>query len=256
MLSPKRLATKILDRTKLNMWAKLHHGPHLRVDMSNTVGRSIYLRHRYEPSIEQVVREMLTLGDTFLDIGANVGYFSAVAAGCVGPTGRVIAVEPNIALCKNIRDSISRNGWSNIEVLPMGVGANASFDVLRVQPSSGVSYVGTVEEAEDQAISVELIVVETIDSILAKLALDRPPKLIKIDVEGRERDALQGATALLGQRSTSFIVEHAARNQARFGVGEHEVAEIFRQFGYEPTAIGQSAIDWSRSDVLWQPAAH
>ena len=49
----------------------------------------------YEEPVRAALRELLTVGDTFLDVGATIGVMTFLAATAVGPTGRVIAVEPN-----------------------------------------------------------------------------------------------------------------------------------------------------------------
>jgi len=60
------------------------------------VGRSLIHAQRYEPHVTAVVRKLVRPGHTFLDLGANIGYFTLLAASLVGESGKVISVEPNL----------------------------------------------------------------------------------------------------------------------------------------------------------------
>lgn len=72
----KKLGAHLLSRTRLTAWAHLHTGQLLKVDLSSSVGRSIWLRGIYEPEVEAYIRRVLQPGDVFIDVGAHVGYFS------------------------------------------------------------------------------------------------------------------------------------------------------------------------------------
>lgn len=250
----KETVVSLLDRSALSFWATVHTGRRLRVDMSNTVGRSIYLRKTYEPAIEKVVNDMLKAGDVFVDVGANVGYFSLMAADIVGSTGQVISIEPNIALCQLVRASARRNRFGHWNVVPAGVGDSTGLAKLQIQQSSGVSFIGDTSGKRDRVVDVQMTPILTLDDIIAELSPDTPPKLVKVDVEGLELRVLEGARACLQGRKTHFVVEHSARNQARFGISATEVAEFMAQFGYQPTPITTDDVDYKRSDILWCPS--
>src|SRR5918997_736906 len=66
------------------------YGRRIRLDLSDYIQRSIYL-HTFEPQESSLVRNYLKRGMTFVDVGANVGYYSLMASAIVGPEGRVIA---------------------------------------------------------------------------------------------------------------------------------------------------------------------
>ena len=66
------------------------------------IGAAIARDRSYEPHVTAAVRRMLRPGDTFLDIGANIGYFTLMGSSLVGSTGRVIALEPNPSNCARV----------------------------------------------------------------------------------------------------------------------------------------------------------
>src|SRR4051812_19895765 len=82
----------------------------------------------YEPSMRKVLEKYLAPGQVFVDLGANEGFFSIVAAALVGPSGKVIAVEPQSRLQSVIRQNMSLNSCSNVKVI-QGVISAASGSV-------------------------------------------------------------------------------------------------------------------------------
>lgn len=250
----RRLINPILDRTSFNAWARIHTGRRLRVDMSNTVGRSIYLRKCYEPKIEAVLRDHLGAGDVFFDAGANVGYFSLVAADIVGSTGHVVSVEPNVQLYRLLSASVRRNELADRwTVVPVGLGSEPAFAKLQIQRSSGVSFMGAAPQSGDKVVDVQIAPVATLDAVMSGVVPGRVPKLVKIDVEGLELQVLEGAREIIQAHQTHFVIEHSRDNQARFGIGPGDIAAFLESFGYRPKPISGIELNYDRSDVLWSP---
>src|SRR5690606_33083986 len=67
-----------------------------------------------EPSLTQLIKERVSRGDVFVDIGANVGYFTVLAAGLVGDEGRVVAIEASPRIHAKLCDNIRINRLSNV----------------------------------------------------------------------------------------------------------------------------------------------
>src|SRR5207253_4151635 len=66
---------------------------------------------QYEPDVRAALRHFLKPGSVFLDCGANIGYFSVLAGGLVGPTGRVISVEANPVTLQRLQRNLAVNGF-------------------------------------------------------------------------------------------------------------------------------------------------
>ena len=77
------------------------------------------LSGHYEPHLSAVFEKYCTSGMTVVDVGANLGYYSLLASRLVGPSGRVIALEPNSENCRLLLSSLRLNGSSNVQLLPV-----------------------------------------------------------------------------------------------------------------------------------------
>ncbi len=94
----------------------------LWLDPGSNFGQILLTQGSYEPAMEAAIRGLLKSGDTFIDVGANEGYFSLVGGEAVGPAGRVIAVEPQARLWPVIIRNLSLNRRHNCTLAPYAVG--------------------------------------------------------------------------------------------------------------------------------------
>ena len=166
-----------------------------------------------DPPLLRLAAETVRRGDTVWDIGANLGLFSFAAAVAAGPSGCVLAVEPDIVLAGLLRRSAAANtGHARVDVLPAAVSDEESvtrFHVARRNRSTnhldgfGTSQTGGVR-------STQLVPALTLDWLAARFP---PPDVIKIDVEQAEAAVLSGGSRVLGLART-VICEVAARNSA------------------------------------------
>jgi FkbM family methyltransferase len=150
---------------------------------------------QYEaPSLAPVLETFLGDGATFVDVGANVGVYTAWGSRCVGSAGRVLAFEPIPALRGHIEHVVGLNALSNVTLVPKALGAERGVVTLWVVPhASGLtSAVAPSDPAAAQRVDVPMT---TLDEELA--GTQTPPALIKIDVEGYEMAVLQGAARTL-----------------------------------------------------------
>jgi hypothetical protein len=117
-------AAQFVSRDSAGTWvlAELDDGTRLWIDLGDYgVSRSCMFGS-YEPVETAFVRSMLKSGQNFIDIGANIGWFTMLAARIVGPSGRVYAFEPRPNTCERLRKSVSENGYSNVEVRQAALG--------------------------------------------------------------------------------------------------------------------------------------
>jgi len=163
-----------------------------RCDLSEWIQRSIFL-YGYDEEALHFIEKNLKNGDIFVDIGANVGFYSLLASSLVGENGRVIAIEPSAAICAKLKETIERNSIHNILILNIGLGKEHGFLNLYSNPMSRNSSATMVAYDAPEVTRVE---VDTLDSISQKYQLDEIA-YIKIDVEGFEPDVIEGAKILL-----------------------------------------------------------
>ena len=133
----------LLSKSNIVLCANLHTGQKLQVDLASTVGRSIYLRGSYEPDVENILSRTLKEGDIFLDVGANVGYFSIVSSKLVGESGCVYSFEPSPRICRLLTISSKKNRLNNITIVPFALSNISSTVLFKDLHSSGFSYIAS-----------------------------------------------------------------------------------------------------------------
>ncbi|MFQ5861378.1 MAG: FkbM family methyltransferase [Dehalococcoidia bacterium] len=203
----------------------------------------------YESDTRLLVGNSLGPGMTMLDLGAHVGYFSLIAARCVGSSGRVFAFEPQPRVYDVLVKNIKANGFhSTIRPVRKAVSnATGAAALLLAREGSGGASFYPIPGAS----SLEKVVVET-TTLDAFLAAEGWPRvhLMKMDIEGAEKVALEGMRELAKRNLTlKLIVEFAPLVQAAAGVTPEELFETllalgFRKFwvivrGLQPLSIPQ-----------------
>lgn len=235
----KRGAAFLLMRTNLVAKARLRGGGVLYVDLANAVGRTIWLRGDYsaEEAIVDLITSTLRPGNVFLDIGANVGFFSLVASGIVGDAGQVHAFEPLPNLAKLLRRTVAANDVKNLVIVEAAVGRSVGMVSIAAMADSAYSHLVDGANQIDNRhgkwrhVSVRAV---TVDDYVANV-VGRLPRLIKMDIEGSEIEAIEGAKEVLSHPDgPDVICEVGEPHLARFN---HTPAELFDKLaalGYRP----------------------
>lgn len=174
------------------------HGATVALDLSEHIQRSIYIGN-YERQETNWVKAYLGKGDTFLDVGANVGYFSLLASRIVGNTGSVISIEPSRNRFEILEQTIARNSLSNVKLFNLGLGAVSEQKVL---PDPLLENYSPSFFAEGQGENVRIV---TLDELFPQMGVDHID-VLKMDVEGFEPYVLQGARSLLSQKKIKAIL--------------------------------------------------
>ena len=153
----------------------------------------------YEPRAQEAIVERLTSGDVVWDIGAHIGFLSAIAARTVGPKGHVVAFEPLPANVLRLTQTVEMNGLTNVSIRDVAVASSIGTATFHVNPSSAMGGLAATEGGE--GIDVQTT---TLD---AELDVSLPPRLVKIDVEGFEEQVLAGGRRLFTEVRPSLIIE-------------------------------------------------
>jgi FkbM family methyltransferase len=141
----------------------------------------------------------------FYDLGANIGFFSLLAAKLVGPSGVVVAFEPDPENAARIRENASRNNFSWITVEQKAVWSEASMVTFSrmdpaLSPDRGQGHV-SAEASAANSIRVEATSLDAYSSGHA------PPQFLKCDVEGAEVEVFRGAGRLLRENRPGILCE-------------------------------------------------
>jgi FkbM family methyltransferase len=169
----------------------------------------------YELHEENFLKRTVKGGDWVIDVGANVGSFSLLAAQLVGPFGRVFAFEPNPHPARLMAKSVVMN-WVHDRVIQrtVAVGNRHGTVTLTFMPAllgmgqlsegvSGSTFVECMRTLGKEGATALNVSCVRLDE---EFPVDLPIKLLKIDVEGFEADVLAGADRLLQRRCIDFIL--------------------------------------------------
>lgn len=149
----------------------------------------------YENAKQAMIRRHLRPGMTFIDAGANMGYFTLLGAKLVGRSGTVIAIEPAPENYAYLRRSIELNGYSQVRALPIALGDHAGTGQLQILPLSTAHTFTQLKPQYSNLPKVE-VPIATLDSVVADQKLEHVD-MVKIDVQEWEEEVLRGATNTL-----------------------------------------------------------
>jgi FkbM family methyltransferase len=164
------------------------------IDPVSNLGLAL-CRGEYEPEMTNTVRRLLREGSVFVDLGANEGYFSVIGAKLVGPTGRVVSVEPQTRLLPVLEQNCSSNGVSNrvtISKCAVSDKSGTSPFFLTTELNTGAS--GLTRHTR-YALPTETVSTVTLAELLSRSGLTHVD-LMKVDIEGYEYEALLGSRQL------------------------------------------------------------
>lgn len=156
-----------------------------------------FVRGTYEPGSTMVFLEHVRPGQIVYDIGAHVGYYSALACLCTGPTGRVFAFEPRPFNLRCLNSHRKLNRLSHLEIFDVCIGASAGSARFESRTGSGTGHL-----APNGDLTVSVI---TLDDWHHEGRLPNPD-FVKIDVEGAEREVLEGGLKLVSSSRPKLLI--------------------------------------------------
>jgi FkbM family methyltransferase len=204
------------------------------------------IRGTLESHVQYAFMRSVTPGSCVYDVGANLGFFTLIAARLVGPTGHVHAFEPVAATAQSLASTVDRNGFTHVSVHMVAVNdVSGEGRLLRTQESSW-SHLDDRGWHPQTAESVPVSVISLDDFVRDG---GRPPDFVKIDVEGSEVAVLEGAIAILAEHRPQLVIELHETNR--------EVMEFMSDIGYRARGLdGTSVVAQSRpGHILASPLA-
>lgn len=226
-------------------------GSNIQLDLSDLIQRGIYVGC-YENEETQWVRRSLGPGKTFVDVGANIGYFTLLAASLVGPRGRVLAIEPNPQLIPRLSQFVNSNGLNQVVVVGCGVSDREDELTLHVPPASFGNNNATLLMWDGlpgwERCKVK---VDRLDVLLKANAVG-PVDLLKIDVEGHEDRAIRSLGNRLCDGSVRRIMcEFNEPALKAAGNSSAELYQLLLDSGYEDSSVSPfSKTDWLQNRLF------
>jgi len=204
------LITRLRDRPDRYRRMRIG-GRDILVDITDHTGHPLYFYGEpYEPELARFVPDVLRPGDVFVDVGANIGFFSVLAGAAIAPTGRIVAFEPDPRARARLASLVAANGVAPaIEVVPAAVGAAAASATFFLAQDPVLSTLVPDEspaphlEVQD---TIEVAVVSLDEWFATRGDLSRRIRLVKIDVEGGESAVVAGMQQLLRDHPAVIVV--------------------------------------------------
>jgi FkbM family methyltransferase len=218
-------------------------GVRLFIDLSDHVIGLNILRGQYEQDEIAFVRRQLKPGDSAIDVGGHIGFFTMQMAAAVGPEGRVYAFEPLDANANLLERSIAENGFNDrVRFQRAAVGAAPGTATLTFPVetlNSGGAYLlpdGGAPLAGNQKKEVPLVALDALE-------LRRPVRFIKMDVEGAEPQVLRGAARILAEDRPLILSElHPTQLERASGVTADQFLAQIAALGYRAHRIEHGAV--------------
>jgi FkbM family methyltransferase len=210
---------------------RLDKGFAMKLDLADPEQLKVYFYGHYHERYEaDLVQRLLSGDDVFWDVGANVGYFTLVAATALANRGQIVAFEPGKNAYERLTENIALNSYENIQTFPVAVTDGEGEAVLHLAGDIADSSANLYQAAHTQA-GQEVCRTVALDHFLEAEGL-RPPDLIKLDAEGAELAVLQGAQGLLAASPPLWLMEMEEKNLVAAGASKAAVAHFLTGWGY------------------------
>jgi FkbM family methyltransferase len=205
-------------------------GSPMALSMRDHQHRFIYFHGEYEPAITALFRRLVTPESIVFDVGANAGYFS-ILAGELG--AKVHAFEPNPKVRALLERSVAL-GHADIEVVAAACSGHRGTASLYLSSPDNTG-MSSLSVSTGTRVEVDVI---SLDEYTARARAS--PSLIKIDVEGHEREVLAGASRLLNGMKPIVIAE----------AGGTDTISLMEDVGYEPRCIERDGTTVAHSGTM------
>jgi FkbM family methyltransferase len=199
----------------------------------------------YEPEVSGLFLRVVEQGDTVVDVGANVGYFSVLAAALAGSTGRVLSFEPDEENRRKLEENLLLNRFYAVEIVAAPAADAIAPVTFHINKDSNGGHAlwdpglfpGNVKSlAEPQSVAMTST---TLDAALGERGIDRV-KLIKIDTEGCEQNILEGGRGLIEGAKVPFIVAELHEfGLEQMGHSQSSLRRFMKAMGYETFLLPQ-----------------
>lgn len=213
---------------------KLANNLYMRVSPSEHIQQQLFWYGHYEKELGDLIRKLLKPGDVFLDIGANIGYFSLLAAKHE-PTANIVSFEPVSSVFKKLEENISLNMTKNVNALNLAVGERNEEREIYIsdQDNTGMS---SFKKPENYSGRTERVKVITIDEWFRSSAMPTID-LIKLDVEGSELVAIKGMRETLNICKPLLAVEINPETLSQFHLMPEDIFQYLGELRFRSFLI-------------------
>jgi FkbM family methyltransferase len=227
---PAPLASLLKDMINIGRSVIETPGGTFWIDPISNLGRTLTRDGAYEAGMHQTLGKYLFEGATFVDLGANEGYFTVIGGKLCGLAGRVLAIEPQQRLLPVIAENLRLNGVT-AEVLNVAVTDVAG--PVQIHLSADIASGGSgLQQSTRYRVPTQIVKATTLAQVLDDAAL-RHVDLLKVDIEGSEYEALLGSPEVFSQHRVGAVALelHPSRLEKRGKKGA-DITDMLSSSGY------------------------
>jgi FkbM family methyltransferase len=238
---PRRLAWRhvvepFLEYAEHDFIATTRFGTILAGNTLDLIQRYVFYFGEWEPNLSRYVADRLRPGDVFVDVGANIGYYSLLASTVVGPSGKVVAIEASPTIHGLLLDNLRRNHVDNVEALNVAVSDREGSAQVFLSPGTNL---GRTSIVATPAGRYECDVpARPLDTLLPPGIIERV-RLLKINVDGAEWLVIRGMREALrrARADLEIAVELSPHTLRAQGTSAEEVLSVFAAARFHPYRV-------------------
>jgi FkbM family methyltransferase len=210
-------------------------GYDIKLDLDESIQRTIFMGF-FERDETIWVKHLVKPGNTFVDIGSNIGYYSFLASGIVGDTGKVFSIEPHWGSMQSFKGNIERCGIKNITPIQIGIGdcerKERLYECIDKLDGLKINSCSCSRGLPTRGNQMREIAITTLDKLAEYNHIDSID-FLKMDIEGMEVDAIKGMDRLLSEhRVNRMLIEindYVPLYDNKFG---ETLDELIKSYGF------------------------
>lgn len=217
---------------------KTKFGVRMVGNTQDLIQRYIYYFGVWEPHISAFISSRLRLGDCFIDIGSNIGYYSLLTSRLVGQNGKVVAIEASPKIFDMLQNHISINKAVNIRAINKAVSNARSRVVVHHGKGSNIGSTSLLKSFDDTSIPDAEVDAAPLGELLLSDEIAKA-RLIKIDVEGAEWLVIEGMHSVFQKlrENVEILMEVDSDQLEQFGKTFDDVLNELKKYGFNAYVI-------------------
>ena len=217
---------------------RTHDGFHFVSMPGNWSSLAIYIQNYRDPGVQRFIGRNLAPDSTFVDVGANIGTYTVLASAVVGPSGKVVAIEPHPVIFKYLQRNVAANQLQNVFAMDVAVGAKRQTALMQYsEKNPGETYITSQFHAETTKVPMARL-----DDVLSDLGI-LTVDYLKIDVEGYELSVLHGAKRVIdSSRNIIIQIELVDAYAERYGHSTADIAELLLSMAFIPHTVDRLGV--------------
>lgn len=225
---------------QLNVSVNARYGAKFDLKLPDSIQTSIFLTGVWEKNMSKLISSALRPADIFVDVGANIGWYTIMASKLVGSTGKVFAFEASPSIYNVLLSNLAKNNIENVQAFNIAVSDHLGSCPIYNAPVGNIGHSTIIDSlaTTDGHTFEKIVKCDRLSSLLEHAVLF-DARFIKIDIEGAERLAIDGVAPFLKNFSErcEWLIELSPEFSPN---GQADISWIFDQFssaGYKAFRI-------------------